>query len=218
MTASAQTRPQATRRQALRTLALAGLALPAGCTDLFKPAPLQRLYTLRAAAIDPAGLPSLPWHLAIPVPEASRGIASQRIALLHGPYALDYFAGAAWADQAPILLQSLLIESFQATGKLAAVGRDGSDWQADHTLDISLFDFEARYDEGAADGAPTILIRLTARLLELDGRRILASLDVQEQRTAERNAVEAIIPAFDQALGTVMTRLVRWTLHQGAPA
>jgi cholesterol transport system auxiliary component len=206
------------RRQALKTLALTGLALPAGCTDLFKPAPLQRLYTLRAATVDAAGLPDRPWRLIIPVPQAPRGIASQRIALIRGAYALDYFANAAWPDQAPIMVQSLLIESFQDTGKLAAVGRDSGDWLPSHELAINLFDFEARYTDDTPGTAPTILVRLTAQLVALDSRAIVASLDIAEHQTAARNAIEAIIPAFDAALGAAMTRLVTWTLQQRASA
>ena len=74
----------------------------------------------------------------------------RRVTLTGGrsPTTIDYFANAAWSDRAPAMVQSLLIESFEQTGKIISVSRDLAVLRADYILMSELRRFEARYESG----------------------------------------------------------------------
>ena len=105
-----------------REILLGGLAILAGCSILPKVQDPTTLYTLTPKNTFPPDLPSVNWQLVVELPTAAAGIDSSRIALSHDPFTLEYYAKAAWTDNAPGMVQTLLIESFERTGKIVAVG------------------------------------------------------------------------------------------------
>ncbi|HTH98171.1 MAG TPA: ABC-type transport auxiliary lipoprotein family protein [Stellaceae bacterium] len=209
----------ASRRRVLRLLG-AGTALPlVGCGGILpRPAPPPRLFLLRA----PARYASLPpvdvstRRLLIAVPDAAYGLATQRIVLTRGAYGLDYFADAAWQDKMPAMVQSLLVESFENAGRLAAVGRGVVPWSADFTLQSNILDFEAAYD--AAMDAPRVKLRFNLTLVRNRDRSVVAHTDLTETAQARRNAIDAVVAGFDQAFQALAPRLVSWTLAVMASA
>src|SRR5262249_29492519 len=76
---------------------------------------------------------------------AADGRDSARIALSHNPFTLEYYAKAAWTDNAPGMIQSLLVESFERTGKIIAVGPESAGLRPDFTLKTDLREFQAIY-------------------------------------------------------------------------
>ena len=65
----------------------------------------------------PPDLPQVNWQLVVELPTAAAGIDSSRIALTHDAFTLEYYAKAAWTDNAPGMIQSLLVEILRAHGK-----------------------------------------------------------------------------------------------------
>ena len=72
----------------------------------------------------PPDLPRVDWQLIIETPVAAAGLNTSRIALQRSPVTLEYYANANWTDVAPLMVQTLLIESFENSGKIVAVSRD----------------------------------------------------------------------------------------------
>ncbi len=154
------TPPPIDRRAFLRFTALA--LLPGGaaaCSSLIpgSGAPPQ-LYVLMRKTTFPPDLPRVSRQLLVDVPVAPAEIDTARIALTRSPTTIDYFANAAWSDRAPAMVQSLLIESFEQTGKITSVARDSAVLRADYILMPELRRFEARYQNG--ESPPTVLVRL----------------------------------------------------------
>jgi cholesterol transport system auxiliary component len=148
----------------------------------------------------------------VAVPVAPQSLDSARIALSHSPTKLDYFADSAWTDRAPLMIQGLLIESFENTGKIVAVGRQDSDLRADYVLQTELRDFEARYYSGT-EQPPEIYVRFGAKLVKMPEREIIGDTNIVQKVTAARNDLGSIIEAFDDALGSAMKHMVEWTLR-----
>ncbi len=142
----------------------------AGCSDVIGPPPAPRLYVLDPALPGALPGPKVNWALAIQLPAATAGLDSARIAILRPPASLDYYAESAWADRLPALVQSAVLEAFEASGRISAVSRDSDGAQSDYVLGMDLRDFEARYDRG--EGAPLAVVRLGVRLIESRTRRI----------------------------------------------
>jgi cholesterol transport system auxiliary component len=185
-------------------------ALLGGCSVFSAPEP--QLYMLPSKHTYDTDLPAVKWQLIVAVPVAPQSLDTARIALSHSPTKLDYFANSAWTDRAPVMIQGLIIESFENTNKILAVGRQDSDLRADYVLQTELRDFEARYYNGT-EQPPEIYVRIGAKLVKMPDRIIIGDTNIVQQVAAVRNDIESIIGAFDDALGSAMKHLVEWTLR-----
>jgi cholesterol transport system auxiliary component len=196
-------------------LVLAGLLL-AACTGIIPGTgePLK-LYTLTPKSTYEGAVPEVDWQLVIETPIAPAGINTNRIALSHSPITLDYFAGATWTDSAPAMVQTLLVESFENTGRIVAVGRESVGLRADYVLKIELREFQAEY--ASPDTPPTVHIRIISKLVRMPVREIVASHMTERKAVAAANTLDGVVAAFDEALGPVLKDVVVWTLTSVPP-
>ena len=188
------------------------LALPAalaGCSSILQGKPPPKLYTLTPVRDFPATLPKVNSQVLVDPPTADGAIDTERIALMRNVVSVDYFADAAWTDRAPVLVQSLLVESFENTGKIGAIARDSATLRADYVLMADLRDFDATYGNGAA---PTIRVRIGLKLIRSDDRRIIGQREVSASADAGQDAIIPVVEAFDKALHQVMLDTVTWVL------
>ena len=167
------------------------------------------LYTLTPKSTYSADLPTVTWQLAIEVPVAAESLNNSRIALRHDPLSLLYYKGARWTERAPVMVQTLLIESFENSGKIVAVARKATDIRADYVLKTDLREFQAEYDAG---GAPVAHVRLNAKLVVMPKRAIIASKTFESSVQAAGSNVSQVIAAFDLALGRTLKQIVEWGL------
>ncbi|HMK68870.1 MAG TPA: ABC-type transport auxiliary lipoprotein family protein [Stellaceae bacterium] len=181
----------------------------AACSSPLGGGPPPQLYTLTPARDFPAGLPSAKGQLLIEVPVAPGGLDTDRIALMRNPVMLDNFAGSAWADRAPLMVQTLLVESFENSGKIGAIGRESLALRADWILKPELRNFAAEYD---SSGAPTARIRLALKLVRMPERGIVSERTFEAEQRAEQNAILSVVEAFDAALHRAMQDIVAWAL------
>jgi cholesterol transport system auxiliary component len=194
-----------------RRLVLAALALmPASCSLLGGVPP--KLYTLTPASDFPAGGARVSWQLLINVPAGAAALDTERIALKHSPTTVDYFADTAWTDRAPLLVQSLLVQSFENSGRIDAVARDSLALRADYVLLTELRDFEAEY---ASTAAPVIQVQLGVKLIRMPERAIVAQQRFDATAPAAANDMSAIVEAFNAAFHQAARQIVDWTLTAG---
>lgn len=189
-------------------LGVALLAL-AGCSGLLpQPSPPPSLYRLTPPGDFAADPRVVPLQLAIDAPTAEAALDTTRIALTRNPTTLDYFADAAWTDRLSSILQSLLVASFDNAHVLAAAGPQGGSLRAECVLITELRHFEAAYN-GA--GPPHWQIEITAKLVKLPERALIAERSFRGDEPAERNDMGAIVEAADKAWRGVAKDLVGWT-------
>ena len=209
-----------------RSLLVVMLAATAGACSIELPgsgAP-PRMYVLTPKSTFGESMPSVDWQLLIEVPASPAGINTARISLSDSPIEMRYFANANWTDQAPKMVQTLLVESFENSNRIIAVGREAIGLRADYILKTELREFQAEYpsplprESAETEGTtipPVIRVRLNAKLIQLPRRDIVASDTFEYKVAAEANSMVAIIGAFDDALGKTMKRMVEWTLKNG---
>ena len=138
-----------TRRRAL-ALAVTGVAgIANGCGILPQFNEPIETYTLTPKSTFPPDLPAVNWQLVVETPTAPAGIDSARIALSQTSYTLEYFAKVGWTDRAPEMIQTLLIESMESTGKIVGVGRESIGLRPDYLLKTDLREFQAVYRDGS---------------------------------------------------------------------
>ena len=192
-----------------RTLIAAAGLLALGACQLPGGGEPPSLYTLTPKSTFSDGLPKVDWQLIVETPIAAAGLNTSRIALQRSPVTLEYYANANWTDVAPLMVQTLLIESFENTGKIVAVSRESTTLRADYLLKTELREFQADYDNS---GAPRARVRINAKLARMPDRAIIGSYTVERMERATSGDMAAIALAFDEALGGAMRRVVEWTL------
>jgi cholesterol transport system auxiliary component len=198
----------APNRRALLVSASAALALT-GCGSLLSPSnPPARIYVLDPAFAAVPG-PKADWALVIAQTDVPSVYDTERLALERNQ-TMDYYADSQWTDANPRLLQSLLVEAFEKSGRIVAVARDGGGVRGDYMLATELRHFEALYDNG--DGAPLVKVNIMAKLLSLPRRDMVAVHDAAQQVRASANSIPAIVAAFNQATGAALSEIVAWTL------
>lgn len=195
-------------------LAVALAALVGACSLLDKADDPVNLFTVTPKSTFDAGLPSVRWQLIVDTPTAAAHLNSGRIALQMTPTSSDYYAQSAWIDRAPLMVQTRTIESFENTKRIVGVGRDPVAVRANYILQTDLREFQAEYFHG---GAPIAHVRLVARLVRMPDRQIVGSAAFERCWRARADKIPEVVKAFDEALGSVLKRLVAWTLTAVPP-
>jgi cholesterol transport system auxiliary component len=214
MTIAHETKPAGRWIGALAVLLVAAFAL-AGCTlegMLSSGAPAPSLYVLTPKSTFSGDLPNVDAQLVVEVPIASEGLNTHRIALRDSPLTLDFFANARWTERAPQMVQTLLVESFENTGKIVSVARQGVDLRADYALKTELREFQAEYSSRAE--APQVWVKLNAKLVRMPARVIVASRTFEARYAAAGTRMDDVILAFDDTLNKVLKKTVVWTMSQ----
>ena len=199
-------------RRHLLALGAAAPLLLGGCARLLlggKPPPPSE-YRLTPAVELPAKLPKVDWILIVAEPTAEGAIESIRIAVLAAGR-IDRLADVVWSDRPTKMLQFAMVQTFQASGRLKAVGTDRDDLPGRYQLQSTLDAFQLEPD-GAGYAA---VVTLHARLLRLPGREVAGAQQFTRRVPAAATSNDAAVAAFDAAVSGVLGDLVGWTLGRG---
>lgn len=174
--------------------------------------PPPRLFTLNPKTTFDPNLPKANWQLIVESPTAPASLETVRLALRRTPLELEYYARAAWTDRVPSMVQTLLISSFENTGKIIAVGRESVGLRADYQLKTDIRHFEVIY----GPQGPEPHVRIVAKLIRMPERVIVADRTCEYTQAAGSEELEKIVEAYNDVLGRCMRRIVEWTLKVGA--
>jgi cholesterol transport system auxiliary component len=199
-----------------RVLLAAPCLMLSACSNIIGPPPASQIYVLlppssRQEDGDKVGL-----SLAIAKPDAPDSLSNDRIALARSGIELDYYANAIWADDLPDLVQTQLLEGFEATGRIEKVGREENGLHADYKLLADIRNFEARYT--APNALPTVTVAVVAYMMRTRSREMVSTINVTASRPCAVNSVGAVVEALDLAMAEVTARVVSWALALTSPS
>lgn len=143
-------------------------------------------------------------------PVAPAGLSGDEIAIAVAEDQLAYMAGARWIAPTPVIIQSLIVDTFHAGNDGVEPVRPTDAIRGRFELRIDVREFEAFYDRGD-NSAPLVRVRMAARLIESDGRELVASQVFSSDVRASANRAGAIVDAFNSASTEVANELARWT-------
>lgn len=149
------------------------------------------------------------WQLSVAEPRAISPLDGSRIVVSPASGEVQTYKGARWRDTSPVLIQQLLLESFQNSAGLVGIGTPASVLHADFALQSDLQDFQAEY-RGAK--VPTVVIRLNTQLVENSTRRALGSNTFAVEQPCAGAGVPQVFAAFQTALNQLLPRVVEWTV------
>jgi cholesterol transport system auxiliary component len=198
--------------------------LLSACVELPGSGDPSRLYVLTPKSTFPENLPTVDWQLLVEVPVSAAGLNTARIAARHSPIELNYIGAANWTDFVPRMVQSLLVESFENSGKIVGVGREAIGLRSDYLLKTEVREFQAEFDGTkigsakatiAQESPPEVRVRINAKLIKMPQRSIIASQTFENLVKSDENSMDSIIRTFDDALGKALKDIVVWSLTNG---
>jgi len=196
------------------------IVLLSGCASLLPGAkPLGDLYDLTPKSTFQSGLPNVTWQVVVEEPFAASAVNTDRIALMPSLTEVRYYGDARWVDRAPRLVQTLLVESFENTNRIGAVGRQAIGLTSDFTIKSELREFQAEYFEPAASEpsepkgtGPRVMVRLNLKIVKEPDGLIVASKSFEKAVNIESDDMKLIVAGFDKALGRVLKKSIAWSL------
>jgi len=202
------------RRQLLAGMIIVSL-IPAMWACGLGGGPPPRQYTLSPVTGFPPGLRPVTWSLVVDEPTAPHQIDTSRIALMNGPFQVEYYADVEWTDNAPAMVQLLLIQSFQNTGRLPVVASTRQTLSTDFLLLSNLRKFQVERD---ASNVPQATVVLEPTLLRMPRREPVATARFEKTTPVAADSIDAVTTAFNTSLGEVIRQVVDWTLERGSAA
>lgn len=191
-------------RSVLRAASVTAMAaLLAGCEVFAGPPP--ETFNLAAPAVVSQTGASTSAQLLIPLPSAIGTLNTAGIVVMQGQrYA--YYPDSQWPDKLPVVVQARVMEAFEKSGRVRAVGRPGEGLSIDYALliDIRAFEFEADTYEAEVEMAVRVMDDRTGAIL---GTRTFTAR-VPVGADSPDGVVASLGAAFDQ----VVIELVDWSL------
>ena len=189
--------------------------LLAGCGSIGGPKTEVTIYSPTTAVTVDDAWPKVDWSVSVGVQSANAMLDSPRIAVRPTANEMQTYKGARWADNAPDLLQTAVVEAFEDSGRMPSVMRfGGGTLRGDYGLWLEVRQFESVY-EGSA---PQAVIEVQARLVKLRGGGLVASKRFRHAVPSQTPAVDDIVTAFGSAMSALGTDIVGWTLTEGSRA
>lgn len=153
------------------------------------------------------------WSLIVENPGASRAFDTTKIAVSPSAGRIEYFGGGEWASRAPVVVQMSMIQAFEDSGRILAVGNRADIGLSDLALQTDI----RRLDLDVASGARTARVELYVRLT--NGRsKVFAAKAFSASAPARSQSGDDVAAAFDAALKTVVADIVNWTFEEGMGA
>lgn len=179
--------------------ALSSAADPAGVFELRAPTDIP-VATGRPRA----------WDVIVELPTTGGALETDRIMIRPGPLEAQYLPGVRWSEDAPVMVQTVMLRTLDATRAFQYVGRRPLGPGGDFAIVTELIDFHADLSP-EADSAE-VVVRTIVRIVREQGLSIVASRTFEARETAASLDDDALVAAFDAATGRVVADFARWTL------
>lgn len=198
----------------LQSVAAALALCAAGCVSVLpQAAPAKPRFHIAAAETGALAGPPLSFSLVIEEPRATRVYDTVRIAVASAPGRIEYLGGAEWADRAPRLFQTAIVQTFEDAGRILAVGDRSAIPVADLVLQTDIRRMELNAEGGARAADVAIYARLT------DGKgTVFAAQKFEAQAPAASIGPDDVYKAFDAAFDQVIAGVVGWAYEAGETA
>jgi cholesterol transport system auxiliary component len=195
-----------------KVVALMGMALLSGCAAISAVSdaatPLD-VFELRApvsiAAV--SGRP-IARDVIIELPTTSGALATDRIMIRPNPLQAQYLPDVRWSEPTPVMVQTLMLRSVEATGAVRYVGRKPLGVSGDFALVTEVIDFQA---DVASDGeTANVQVTLLVRIVRERDASIVASRRLSASVMAASTETLTVIDAFSAASDRIFAEFAQW--------
>ena len=178
-------------------------ALLAGCGGGNK---IEAIYQLNALP-DPGVPGGTTAQILVPEPRALEALATSKIAVKPTPITLSYYASVALEDTAPKVLQRMLLDTYQNTGRVRAVGLPGQSLLINYQVVTEVRAFQAETYDG--DRARVVV---SVKLLNDSNGRVVKDRIFTTVVPISGDSAEAAAEGLNRATQQLSADIVAWTL------
>lgn len=195
-------------------LGLAALWCVSGCAALTAlgdaSTPLD-VYEIRpASAVQTTQRRRVAADVIVELPTTSGALQTDRIMIRPNPLQAEYLPGARWGEETPVMVQTLILRSIEATQSVRYVGRQPLGLNGDYAIVTEILDFQAELNEDSETA--TIQLRLVSRIVRENDVRIVASRTFSASEIATSLDTKAVVEAFDTAAARLLSEFSLWVL------
>jgi len=162
------------------------------------------LYDLSAPDVGSSARGGTRAQILVTEPIAVQALNTNRIAVRTGSSTLGYIGGGQWADSLPKLIQARLVESFEQSGRIGAVGRPGEGLSINYSIRVNVRFFGLNTERGRE-----ARVDFGVKILNESNGRVVASKSFVNAVPAGEGT-EGAVEALDAAFNAVTRDLTQW--------
>lgn len=147
-------------------------------------------------------------NVTVETPTTTGALLTDRIMIKPSELEAQYLPGARWGEEVPVMVQSLMLRSLQATGGLSYVGREPLGLSGDVAIVSDVIDFQARDLGETAE----VTLRVSVQLVREDDVAILASRTFASRAVSASLENDDVVAAFDRAADELMLAFADWVV------
>ncbi len=159
--------------------------------------------------------PPVSLQLVVDNPYAPAALDSNRIVYQPSPNEIRYFSGARWSDRVPQMVQVLLVDVLDRSGRFQAVGRRAAGMRSDYLVRLSILTFGA---ETGGSEAESVRVVFNAQLVRRFSDEIVAGQRFEAVSQLESKGMIEIVSAFDRAASAVLGEMAVWVYDEAVRA
>jgi cholesterol transport system auxiliary component len=184
--------------------------LLAACSGLSAPrVASQNIYVLEAGPFVHAAQFKRDLVLAVSGPRALAGFDTTQMAYMQQPHELNYFATSRWADTPARMLGPLIAHALEQTEGFRAVVQTSGAIPADVRLDTEL----VRLQQDFKTRPSHVQLTLRVQLIDMRGRRLLASQQFDEVENAASDDAYGGVTAANRLVQRVLGELAEFCVN-----
>ncbi|MFN3661601.1 ABC-type transport auxiliary lipoprotein family protein [Yoonia sp.] len=149
--------------------------------------------------------------LLLALPDAAAAISTDRIMIRPNAAAITYLPQARWTDELPRVVQSLLVRSISATGRIGYVGRSDGGPVPDSALLTRIDAFDVSV---GADGSFTVLIDITLTVLDDRDQRVIGTQRFSQSVPVGNDNPVTIVAGFQALVDAMLPGMADWALDR----
>ncbi|MCF3932830.1 ABC-type transport auxiliary lipoprotein family protein [Acuticoccus sp. M5D2P5] len=169
---------------------------------------ISAIYELTASPTPPVSRGTTA-QILVPEPRALEALASNKIAVKPTELTISYYPEVAYQDTVPRVLQRVLLDTFQNTGRVNAVGLPGQSLLINYQVVTEVRSFQV--ETYAGDKARVVV---AVKLLNDSNGRVLSSRIFDTMVPLSSDAPEPAMVGMNQAVQQLSADIVNWTLAQ----
>ena len=195
-------------RHAIMVMALAVLSGCAAISAVSDAATPLDVYELRAPESIAQSGRMAPRDVIVEIPTTSGALATDRIMIRPNALQAQYLPDVRWSEPTPVMIQTLMLRSIEATGAVRYVGRKPLGVSGDFAIVTEVIDFQADVVPGA--DTANVQITLLVRIVREQDASIVASRRFSGTAVASTTETPVVIDAFSAASDQVFEAFARW--------
>ncbi|WP_245413471.1 ABC-type transport auxiliary lipoprotein family protein [Mangrovicella endophytica] len=143
----------------------------------------------------------------IPEPTAIKALDSDKIVVKPTPYTVENLGKSQWSDRLPRMVQLRLLQAFENTGRIGAVGVPGQGLAIDYQLVMEIRRFEI-----AAGGANSAVVEISVKALNDRNGTVVKTRIFKDEVPVSAASNADYVTALNRAFERVSSDIVSWTL------